>query len=231
MFCAPGLVSGGTEGVGYRFYFLRSRTHFGRYRGRRVPFSSFAITNTFWVVRRPSGLIFKFCSLGHVFGGTEGVGSRFHVLRSPTHFRQYRGRRGSISCFALPDSFSTVARTLWPVGIFCARGHIFEGTEGVGPVFMFCTPRLVSGGTEAVGARFHVLRSRTLFQRNRGRRVRFSYFALSDSFRAVPRASGLVFKFCAPKHIFGGTEGVGSHFQQYLSRQGSISCFALSESF
>jgi hypothetical protein len=35
---------------------------------------------------------------------------------------------------------------------------------------------------------------------------------LSDSFSTVTRASGPVFKFCAPRLIFGGTEGVDSSF-------------------
>jgi hypothetical protein len=40
------------------------------------------------------------------------------------------------SCFALPDSFLTVARTMSHVGMFCALGHIFSGTEGaVRPFF------------------------------------------------------------------------------------------------
>jgi hypothetical protein len=38
MFCAPGLVFGGTYGVGSRFFVLRSRTRFRRFRGCRVPF-------------------------------------------------------------------------------------------------------------------------------------------------------------------------------------------------
>jgi hypothetical protein len=66
IFCTPGLVLGGTEGVGSRFYVLRSHTHFGRYRGCQVPFSFF-------------------CTLEIVLGDIEGVGSNFNVLRSRTH--------------------------------------------------------------------------------------------------------------------------------------------------
>jgi hypothetical protein len=33
MFCAPGLFLGSTEAVGARFHVLRSRNHFGCYRG------------------------------------------------------------------------------------------------------------------------------------------------------------------------------------------------------
>jgi hypothetical protein len=53
---------------------------------------------------------------GHVFGGTDGVGSRFHVLCGQTSFRRYRGRPVSIL-------------------MFCAPGLIFGGTEGVGSRF------------------------------------------------------------------------------------------------
>jgi hypothetical protein len=118
-------------------------------------------------------------------GGTEGDGSRFYVLRSRTHFRRYRGRRVSFSCFARPDSFSAVPRALGPFFMICAPRLIFGGNEGVGshflvfsrsdsfsavlratgPVFMFCAPGPVFGGTEGVRSRFHVLHSRTRFQR------------------------------------------------------------------
>jgi hypothetical protein len=42
MFCATGLVFGGTVDVWSRFNVLRARTRFRRYRGRRVTFSYFA---------------------------------------------------------------------------------------------------------------------------------------------------------------------------------------------
>jgi hypothetical protein len=93
IFCAPGHVCGDTESVGYRFHILRSRTHFPGYRGRRVPFSCFVRPYSFMAVPRASGLDFMFCALGHVFGSTEGVRSRFHVLRARTGFRRYRGCR------------------------------------------------------------------------------------------------------------------------------------------
>jgi hypothetical protein len=142
MFCAPGLIFGGTEVVGSRFHALRSLTHFRRYRGRRVPFSCFPLPDSFSTVPRVSGHIFMFCAPGLVFGGTEGVESRFHVLRSRNRFRRCRGHRVPFSYFALPDSLSAVARAS-------------------GPVFMFCAPGLVFGGTEGVLSLFHVLRSRT----------------------------------------------------------------------
>jgi hypothetical protein len=211
MFCAPGLIFGDTGGVGSNFLVLRSRTRFRRYRGRRDPFSCFVIPDSFSAVPTVSGPVLTFSSPGVVFGGTEGVGSRSHVLRAMTHFRRYLGRGVEFSCFARPNSFSAVPRASLPV-------------------FMFYAPGLVFGGTVGVPSRFLVLRSRTHFQRYRGRRVPFSCFASPDSFSAVPGASGPVFLLCAPGLIFGGTggvcpiflfcartrfgvtEGVGSHF-------------------
>jgi hypothetical protein len=168
MVFAPGFVFGGTEGVGSRFHLLRSQTHFRRYRGRRVLFSCIACLDSFSTVPRASGLVFMFCALALVFGGTEGVVSRFHVLRSRTHLRRYRGRRVSFSCFVRPKSFSTV-------------------TGALGLVIMFCASGLVFGGTGGVGSRFLLLLSQTYFRRYRGRQVPFSCFARCDSFSALPR--------------------------------------------
>jgi hypothetical protein len=179
MFFAAGLVFGGAECVVSRFHVLRARSRFRRYRWRRVPFSCFALPKSFSAVPRASSHVFNFCAPGLVFDGTEGVGSRFQVLRSLTHFRRCRVRRVSFSCFALPDSFSAVPRAS-------------------GPVFIFCAPELVFDGTDGVASLFHVLRARNHFRRYRGCRVLFSRFALPDSFSAVPRASGPVFMSCAP---------------------------------
>jgi hypothetical protein len=220
MFGAPRLVFDRTKGVGSHFLVWRSRIGFWRYRGRRVPFSCFALPDSFSVVAKASYLIFMFSAPGHVFGGTEGVGSIFHVLRFRTHFRWYRGHRVSFSCFALSDSFSVVPGSSCLFFMFCAPGLIFSGTEGVG----FC---------------FHVLRSRTRFRPNRGRRASFSCFALPDSFSAVLSASGPIFKF-APGLALGGTEGVASrfnvlraqtHFRRYRWRRVPFSCLALPDWF
>jgi hypothetical protein len=154
-FCTPRLVFSGTEGVGYLFHVLHSLTHFRRYRGCRVSFSRFALPESFSAVPTASGPIFIFYTPGLVFGGTEGVGSRFHILRSRTSFRRYRGRPVPFSRSAPSDSFSAEPRASVPV-------------------FMFCAPFLVFGGTEGVGSCFHVLRARTHFRRYRGRRVPFS---------------------------------------------------------
>jgi hypothetical protein len=255
-----GLVFGGTEGVVSRFSVLRSRTHFRRYQGCWVPFSCFARLDSFSAVSSGSGPVFMFCTPVLVFGGTEGVGSRFHVLRSQTHFRRYRGRPIPFSCFAHP-------------------GLVFGGTEGVvsrfhvlrarscfrqyrvclvlfscfvrpfsfsavprawGPVFMLCVTGVIFGGTEGVGSRFHVFRALNRFRRYRGRHIHFSCFTLQDSFSAVTSASGPVFMFCVPGLVFSGTEGVGYHFHFVHARtrfrrnrglQVPFSCFALSDSF
>jgi hypothetical protein len=195
MFCALGLIFGLTECVGSRFHILRTQTFCRRYRGRGVPFSYFARPNSFSAVSRTSGPVFMFCALRLFFGGAECDGSRFRVLRARNHFRWYRGRLVPFSCFVLPNSFSGVPRA----------SH---------PVFMFCAPRLIFGGAKDVGSRFHVLRSRTRFQRYRGcqshfhilrgrtyfRRYRvcpvpFSCFVRPNSFWAKPRASGPLFMF------------------------------------
>jgi hypothetical protein len=191
MFCASGLTFGSSEGVGSSFHVLLSWTRFRRFRERRVmfsyftrpysfrryrwarvPFSSPAPRDTFSAVPSASGQVFMFCAPGHVFGGTECVGSHFHVLRSLKRlnsFRRYRGCRIPLSFFALPDTFSAVRSASVPVLMFCALGLIFDGSEGVGSCF-------------------HVLRPRTHFWRYRGPRVPFSCFALLESFFAVRRA-------------------------------------------
>jgi hypothetical protein len=179
MFCVPELIFSGTEGVRSVFHVLSARTLFRWYRGLRVPFSCFVSSDSFSTVPRASGPVFMFCAPGLVFGGTEGVESRFPVLGSRTCFRRCRVSWVPFSCFARPYCFSTV-----------------PGASG--PVFMFCAPGLIFGFTEGVGSRFHDLRSQTPFRRYRGRQVRFSCFARPDSFSAFPRASGPVFMFCAP---------------------------------
>jgi hypothetical protein len=93
----------------------------------------------------------------HIFGGSEVVGSLFHVLRSRTRFWRYRGRQFPFSCYALPDSFSVVPGASGPVFKFFAPGLVYGGTDGVGSLFLFCVPRLIFGGTEGVGSHFHVL--------------------------------------------------------------------------
>jgi hypothetical protein len=90
-----------------------SRTRFQRYRVRRDSFSHFAFPVSFWAVPRVPGPVFMFCASVPVFNGIEGARFSFHVLRSRTHFRRYRGRRIS----------------------FSASGLIFGGTEGIGSSF------------------------------------------------------------------------------------------------
>jgi hypothetical protein len=199
MFCASGLFFGGSEGVGSRFHVLRAPTRFRMFRGRRVPFSSFVSLDSFSSVLRASGLDSMFCAHGLIFGDTDCVESRFHVLRYRTRFRRFRGRRVPFSCFASPDSFSTVRRA-------------------PGLVFMFCAPGLVSDGAECVGSRFHVLRVQSRFRWFRGRRVPFSCFTRPDSFSVVPRASGPVFMFFAPGLFFDDTENIGSRFHVLHAR-------------
>jgi hypothetical protein len=199
MFCVPELIFGGTYGVGSRFHVLRSRSLFRRCGKRRVPFSYFAPPDSFSAVSMASSRVFMLCVPVRIFGGSEGVGSHFHGLRSGlvfggfkgvvsgfhvllsrTHFRRYRRRRVSFLCFALLG--------------------------------------LVFGGTVGACYRFHILCARTHFRRYLGHRVPFSYFARTNSFSAVSRASCPICMFCTPEVIFGGTYGVRSRFHVFRSR-------------
>jgi hypothetical protein len=192
-----------------------------RYRGRRVPFSCFALPDSFSMVPRTSCPICMLCPPGLVFGGNEGVGSSFHVLRSRA-------------------SFGALSRASSPVFMFCAPRLIFDGAEGAVSRFMFCAPELVFGGNEGAGSRLHFLCSRAHFRRSRGHQVQFSCFVLPTSFGAVPRASGHDFMFYVPGLVFGGIDSVGSHFHvllsrthfgRYRGRRVQFPCFALPESF
>jgi hypothetical protein len=157
MFCAPKLFFGGTDNVGSSVHVLFSRTYFRRYRGRRVPFSCFALPNSFSVGRRASGAVFMFCAPGLIFDGSEGVVSHFHVLCSQTNFQRYRGRQVPFSFFAQPDPLSALLKASGPFFMFYAPGPVFRDIEGAfleiprasGPVF---------GETKGVGSCFHVLR-------------------------------------------------------------------------
>jgi hypothetical protein len=72
-----------------------------------------------------------------IFGGTEGVQSRFHQLRV---------RRVLLSCFVRLDSFLAVPRE-------------------TSLVFIFYAPGLLFGVTGSGGSLYHILRSRTPFRR------------------------------------------------------------------
>jgi hypothetical protein len=240
IFCAPVLFFDGPKGDGSCFHVLRIGTCYRRYGGRRVPFSCFARLDTFLAETRVSGAVFMFYAPEVVSHDTEGVVSRFQVLRSRTRFWRYRRHRVPLSSFPLPDSFSSVSRATGPVFMFYTLGQIFGGIEGVGSCFHVLRSRIYFrqyGGrqvpfsclaTEAVGSRFHVLRSRTYFRRYRGRSIPFSCFALPDMFSAVLRASGPVFMFCALGLIFGGIGfSVVPSFRRYRGRPVLFSCFAL----
>jgi hypothetical protein len=182
IFCERVLVFGGTEGNGSRFLVLYPRTRFRQCRGRRVLFSCFALPDSFSAGLRVSGPVFMFSAPGLIFGGTEGVGSCFHVSRARTRFRRYRGRWHSFSCFALPNSFSAVPSVSGPFFMFCAPELVFGRTEGVGSHFHVLRARTCFRRYVGRRVRFHILRSLTHFRRYRGRRLPFSYFTLTDSF-------------------------------------------------
>jgi hypothetical protein len=221
------------------FMFCALRLIFLRYRGRRVPISRTTRPDSFSAIPRVSGPVFMFCPPGLIFGGIEGFGSLFHVFRYMTCFRRYRGRRVPFSCFALWTSFRRYRRRQVPFSCFALPDSFSALPRTSRPVFMFSDTIYVFGGTKGVGSRFHVLRSRTRFRRNRGCRVPFSCFARPDSLLAVSRASGHIF-FWALGHFFSGIEGVGfrfhiSHFRTrfrwFRGRRIPFSCFARTDYF
>jgi hypothetical protein len=180
MFCAPELIFGGTNGV---------RTLFRRCGGRpdafltvpmastpQLPLSYFALPDSFSTVPRASGPIFMFCPSELVFGNTDDVSFRFHVLRPQTRFRRYRANQVPFSYFAIPDSFFTGTEGVGS-HLHILRGRIrfrrdrsrlhlflcfalpdtFSTVRRVSgpvfaphPVFLFCAPRHFFGDTEGV---------------------------------------------------------------------------------
>jgi hypothetical protein len=136
-----------------------------------------------------------FCALKPIYGGTEGAGSRFHVLLSKTHYWQYHGRLVQFSYFALSDSFLAVPREPGLVLMIYTSGVIFDGTEGNRSSFQVFRSRHVFNSIEGAGSSFLVLRTRTRFRQNQP--VKFSCFSLPDSFSAVSRVSGSIFKVYA----------------------------------
>jgi hypothetical protein len=157
MFYASGLIFGGTESVRSRFHVLRSRTPFGRNGWCRIPFSFFACPESFPAVPRVPGPVFMFCAPELVFDGTEGVGSRFHVLCSRTRFRHYRWHRLPFLCFALTDIFCGAECVGSRFHVLRARTRFRRLLRASAPVFMFCAPGLVLGITDGIGSRTHFL--------------------------------------------------------------------------
>jgi hypothetical protein len=155
-FCTPGPILGCTE-------------------GGLVPFSCFALLYSFWAVPRVSGVVFKFCTLGPILGGTEGGLVQFLCFALQDSYSKIPRVSGPVSYFALPDSFLAVPRASGAESslYFTLLGSFSMIPWASGSVLMCCAPELVSDGIEGVGTRFHVLRSRARFGRNRGQRVQF----------------------------------------------------------
>jgi len=202
------------------------------------PVFTFCAPGSFSEVQRASGTAFMFCAPGLVFGSTERVGPRFHVLRSRTRFWRFGTRRAPFTHLALPDTFSAVPSASSPVFTFAPRLHVlryqtrfrryrarrppfsryalpdpFSAVPSMsGPIFMFFAPGHIFVGTGRVEPHFHVLRSRRHFRRYRARRAPFSLFALPDTFSTVLSASGPVFTFCALGLVFGDKSFSGPIF-------------------
>jgi muconolactone delta-isomerase len=217
MFCAPRPFLGGTKVVVARFQVFRSRTRFWRYRGHRVPFSTFALPDTFPTVPWASGLVFVFCAPGLLLGGTEVVGAHFHVLHSLTCFWRYRGHQSSFSCFALPDKILVVTK-----GVRSCF-HVLRSLTR----FWLCRGRRVPFSYFALPDSFWAVpRAPGLF---------FIFCALEQVFGGAEGVS-LIFMFCVPGLFLGVIEGVGSHFHvlrswthygRYCGRHVPFSCFAV----
>jgi hypothetical protein len=178
MFCAPRLFFGGTEGVDVNIYILRPWTRFRRYRGRRVPFSCFALTESFWALPSASNPIFIFSAPGLIFGGTKGIRSHFHVLCSRTCLGRFRWRRTHFHvCSPEPILGGTEgvgsrfhvlrSRTHFrryrgcrvPLSCLALPNSFSAVPRATSHVFMFCAFVPVLGSTEGIRSHFHVLRS------------------------------------------------------------------------
>jgi hypothetical protein len=60
---------------GSRFHVLRSQICFGRYRRRCVPFSYFALPESFWAGTKVPGQVFMFYALTSILNGIKSAGS------------------------------------------------------------------------------------------------------------------------------------------------------------
>jgi hypothetical protein len=190
MFC-------GTEGSGSHFHVLRSQISFRRYRGRKVLFSCLALLDSFWPVPRAQGLVFLSCAHRFIFDGTKGVECRFHVLRSRTRFGRYRGGQVQFSCFALPDSISSVLRRQVLFSLFALPNYFSAAPRRRVPFLSFVLQDTFSAVSMASGPVFT--------------------FCALEPFCAVLVALGPVLIFCALEIVLGGFEGVGSHFHVLCS--------------
>jgi hypothetical protein len=190
IFCAPLLIFGGTENTGSYFNVMRSLTHFGRYRGRQVQFLCFVLSDSFWDVPRASGSIFMFCATKLIFGGTEGLGSRFHVLCSRTHFKRYRGSRVLFLWFALVGLF-------WGILIACCAAPcsaVLAPFDTRGDSY-FTNLKGPPVNPTAVG-RVAACRSCAAQQ------------TIAILFWAIPRASGPIFMLCRAADLFSAVPSV-----------------------
>jgi hypothetical protein len=129
-FYAPELIFSATWGTGSNFQVLCHQTHFRRYRWPLIQFSSFVLPDSFSALSGALGLVFKFCAPGLIFDGIEGVGSRFQVSRSWTHFLTISSASGLIFKFCTPNSFLAVPWAWGLVFKFHTSDLIFGGTKG-----------------------------------------------------------------------------------------------------
>jgi hypothetical protein len=165
LFCAPGLVSGDTEGIRSCFSGFTLHDSFSAVPRASLPVFTFCASGLVFGFR-VSGLVFTFCpwalgpvfmfsTPGLVFSGIEGVGSRFHDLRTRSHFRRIRGCPLPFSCFPLSDTFSVVPGWRWVLFSCFARQTRFRRYRGRRiPFSYFAHPDLFSAVPRASGPDF-----------------------------------------------------------------------------
>jgi hypothetical protein len=207
------------------FHVLRSQTHFGRYRGRRVLFSCFspavsfstvprasvqvscfALPDSFSTVPRSPGAVFMFCA---VSGGSSPV---FMFCSLELVWGGTVGVGSSFHVLHFRTRFRRYRGRQVQISCFALPDPFSEVKRVPSSAFMFCASELILHGTEGIMYCFHVLCSGTNFGRYRGLRVQFSCFELPKSFSAVPWTTSLVFMFCAFGLVLGNIEGTDFSF-------------------
>jgi hypothetical protein len=147
------------------------------------------LSDSFLMISRVWGPVFNFNAPGRIFGGTEGIGSRFQVPRSQTHVRLYRGHQVKFSSSTPPNTFSAVLRVSGPTFKFRALGLIFSGTESARSSCQIACSRVLDSFSGVHRVWRHVFKFRAIvlvFCGNEDVGSYFTSFVLPDLFSAIP---------------------------------------------